>query len=639
MYEYTSSTGENGADYFGIVLPKDVVEIIGLDIRVTDKFVDIDTGNVGFTLEYCNCNDPPTVVKTSGSTLIADLNNKGYLTTKKNAEYVTEYIQCQLEQLPTRNVYNNLGWRIKDDKLYFRGHKLLSTDGMEGSYVGKYAIEPRGTKETLIADMHKCILGKPLLELSMILGLSSCVVGYLNCFMSVSSIVANIYGRSTTGKTTCSKLAVSMCGDPSPGIGKLSLASTWYGTENGLFATLSQNCGYTILLDEIGMKSPNLDVVNFIYGVCSGKPKARADKTGGLALRESWATTFISTGEHSMLNDGKPPDGMSVRVLNFGNLDWTESPEQCRELERFTRDHCGLPIELLAEYMLSLNSKDILYRYQQVIDNLIPALKTNESYKDRTAKMVAILILTGELFQECCQVQFSMTAVRDILLDIVEKNTPEAESLRAYEDIRQMVEKNLSKFETKEGDDVTGMTLLHRSHYGFIQYVDVHLCGRRDRSYTPKEAYAVFILRSVFDEWMKMLGYSNVENILHEWRDVYEILMVKDNTRINYHKRISDGITSNKCIALKFPVEGYVTKEVIEQTISESASAVVLDRILSEIESCVSAEYQQRVEAMLTKRPKDFLKKYFQIKIDSEKVEKHLKNVDKRAKQKKNDNL
>ena len=76
MYEYTSSTGENGADYFGIVLPKDVVEIIGLDIRVTDKFVDIDTGNVGFTLEYCNSNDPPTVVKTSGSTLVADLNSK-----------------------------------------------------------------------------------------------------------------------------------------------------------------------------------------------------------------------------------------------------------------------------------------------------------------------------------------------------------------------------------------------------------------------------------------------------------------------------------------------------------------------------------------------------------------------------------
>ena len=120
--------------------------------------------------------------------------------------------------------------------------------------------------------------------------------------------------------------------------------------------------------------------------------------------------------------------------------------------------------------MLSLNSQDILYRYQQVIDNLIPVLKTNESYKDRTAKMVAILILTGELFQECCQVQFSMKAVRDILLDIVEKNTPEAESLRAYEDIRQMVEINRSMFDTGEGTKLTGMVISHKSHYGFIKY-------------------------------------------------------------------------------------------------------------------------------------------------------------------------
>lgn len=277
--------------------------------------------------------------------------------------------------------------------------------------------------------------------------------------------------------------------------------------------------------------------------------------------------------------------------------------------------------------MLSLNSQDILYRYQQVIDNLIPALKTNESYKDRTAKMVAILILTGELFQECCQVQFSMTAVRDILLDIVEKNTPEAESLRAYEDIRQMVEINRSMFDTGEGTKLTGMIISHKSHYGFIKYFTESVKTPYETRYSPKRECAVFILRNVFDRWMKDLGYSNVENILKEWRDVYSLMFVKDHSRIHFNVkvRLSDGSDTRKCVGIRIPLSSTIKEEDLVKATKESFAVLIQDKAIREIENDIPYEYREYVQELLVQNPRCLID-YFTIILDDERLEEYVKH-------------
>lgn len=65
--KYATATDENGTVYFGTVNPKSKgINVVGTNISVLDKFVDIDTGNVGFTLEYSNCNAPPQLLKPLG---------------------------------------------------------------------------------------------------------------------------------------------------------------------------------------------------------------------------------------------------------------------------------------------------------------------------------------------------------------------------------------------------------------------------------------------------------------------------------------------------------------------------------------------------------------------------------------------
>lgn len=648
--KYATAPDENGTSYFGTVNPKNnKIVPVGKNTTVTNKFVDIDTGDVEFTLEYVNLNAPPTPVTTNGKQLIDDLNRKGYLVGKNTSDIVTDYVREQLDDLQPINVYRNLGWRLKDGKLQFRGHTLLTADNATaGNYVGDYDIAPRGTKEELIADMQKCILGNPYLELSMILGLSSCVVGYLGCFSTVETLVANIYGRSTTGKTTCSNLAVSMCCNPSPGEGKQSLSNTWYGTENGLFATMAQNCGFTILFDEIGMKDKDLDVVNFIYGICSGKPKARARKSGSLAMRRSWNTTFISTGEHSIFTDSKPPDGMNVRVLNFGNMQWTKSPEQCREIERFTQKHCGLPVMLLADYMLTLDSQDVRNRCQKLIDNLITEMDTKKDYKDRIAKIIARLLLTGELFSECCQVQFNIESLKKILLDVVKKSTPESESIRAYDDILQMVELNRDKFQfylgKKEHISTEYDELLpskKKQCYGAIIKMTENF--RIPQSFDYTQERKIYILSTVFDSWMNELGYQNKENILREWR-TSGLIETKDKTHIRCKVRLYDGGPMVPCVCIIIKV----CRELEEREMIISCVDVFGQEVVKCISDCMDYDFYSTDYRKYPKNPNDvelvgkaqlriairsdikrFLHEYVTIKFDKDK---YLKYVEKEMK-------
>lgn len=98
--KYATAPDENGTSYFGTVNPKNnKIVPVGKNITVTNKFVDIDTGDVEFTLEYVNLNAPPTPVTTNGKQLIDDLNRKGYLVGKNTSDIVTDYVREQLDDL------------------------------------------------------------------------------------------------------------------------------------------------------------------------------------------------------------------------------------------------------------------------------------------------------------------------------------------------------------------------------------------------------------------------------------------------------------------------------------------------------------------------------------------------------------
>ena len=99
---------------------------------------------------------------------------------------------------------------------------------------------------------HNEIKGNTALEAMMSIGFSAPIVGYLyRKDKHTDTLIFHMAGKSTTGKTTASKAAISPFGVPDTK-GK-GLFRTWNGTTNAIINSLGGNFGIPLVFDEFSM--------------------------------------------------------------------------------------------------------------------------------------------------------------------------------------------------------------------------------------------------------------------------------------------------------------------------------------------------------------------------------------------------
>lgn len=233
----------------------------------------------------------------------------------------------------------------------------------------------------------------------MIMGLSACTVGYLSHVsdIPVSTFIFDINGKSTTGKTTCAKLAISMGGSVQSRSDKVSLSATCSTTANALYGILNDNFGYPMLFDETGRFGKFHNYMEMIYALADGTDKARMTKNGAISTVKHWSTSILFTGEAPMLDKADKADGLIVRVIPLSNVKWTENKSQAHNVDAFSCKYAGLPIQKLARYICSQSSEEIAALYKYDIDLLADKIPVKEEFRDRIAKFVALLSLTTTL--------------------------------------------------------------------------------------------------------------------------------------------------------------------------------------------------------------------------------------------------
>lgn len=126
---------------------------------------------------------------------------------------------------------------------------------------------------------------------------------------------------------------------------------------------------------------------------------------------------------------------------------------------------------------------------------------------------------------------------------------------------------------------------------------------------------------------MKDLGYSNVENILKEWRDVYSLLFVKDHSRIHFNVkvRLSDGSDTRKCVGIRIPLSSTIKKDDLVKATKESFAVLIQDKAKKEIENDIGYEYREYVQELLVQNPRCLID-YFTIILDDERLEEYVKH-------------
>ena len=180
------------------------------DLKVTKVERIIETGSVLITLQFF-VGGKQTSIRCKLNDLQQELNRAGYPIANNQTGKLFDYIHKQMNKINAQDIHKGIGWLDLDGSLVFRGQKAI---GEKSSYSSNFSIAPNGDLLDFRRDYNNSIFENIPLEASMIMGLSACVMGYLAIVseIPVPSLIFDINGRSTTGKTTCSKLAVSMGG-------------------------------------------------------------------------------------------------------------------------------------------------------------------------------------------------------------------------------------------------------------------------------------------------------------------------------------------------------------------------------------------------------------------------------------------
>jgi putative DNA primase/helicase len=189
--------------------------VLGKAVELRASLVDIETDQITLALEFSSGDKtirreiPREKLTQMG---LLELVAYGADTFPEVAKHYCTFLRDREAGVPRHYVHRGVGWGEYDGTLLFKHHRAV---GFPSSYRGtQYAIAPMGTLAGWQALARAQILGRPWLELALVLGLSAPLVGLISRRTYFDSLFVHIFGTSSTGKTTAARVAVSPWGCP-----------------------------------------------------------------------------------------------------------------------------------------------------------------------------------------------------------------------------------------------------------------------------------------------------------------------------------------------------------------------------------------------------------------------------------------
>lgn len=401
-----------------------------------------------------------------------ELGHLGFDVVKELTKPFVEVIRLQEEHLesigtiPTA-AYTYLGWinLPYDDpntgqtffKLCYRSFKLLGDNRTE-KYIGKYDIMPTGDYNVWRQLMIDEVIPYPTLHLVLIAALSSVIVGLLAMKIPIENPILHLNLPSGKGKSTAGYLAAATAGRPFEGtmsiidedgkvIDKQSVYQSWGATDNAMVATQAGNRGVVTVLNELG-KNLSKNMTRLIFDLSEGSDKKRLNTDLKSRVSQGYSTTFISTGESSLLDkcDSKL-EGLAVRVMEISKP-LTKDAEHANRIKDGCYNNCGFAAPKLANYIIKKGGVDyVLPRYKDWVAKLRARFPEGPSMERFVEKFAALFATTAEIARDALKLPFDIEGLLDFLEEHdrehgAERNT----SATSYDLVIQICRSNPHKF-------------------------------------------------------------------------------------------------------------------------------------------------------------------------------------------------
>lgn len=316
-------------------------------------------------------------------------------------------------------VHSILGFGIYNGIEIYKNYYVKS---INSTYCGEYEIKSKGTKEAWLDMFEKEVLGNPALELICSVSVSSVITSYLGDMYGLQTLIFHLVGNSTSGKSTASKLAISMFGYAD--VKKNGLFSTYNSTENAIMKQLAGRNGVPSALDEISMANTN-SFDNFVYKIHNGSDKDRLNKNSKIIKKEYWSGTLISNGEKSLIESGSKNPGIPNRVIEASNVKWTMSAENAENIAKVIRNNYGHVGVKFAEYIMEIGREKLGRMYEESIERVVKLMSKHtitDTFTKRRANMYAVIYLSANILEKVLDVELNLNGIMNILIDIERKS-------------------------------------------------------------------------------------------------------------------------------------------------------------------------------------------------------------------------
>lgn len=453
---------------------------------------------------------------------IGFLLRKGADVTTWKAKLIINYLVESEKQVKINFHHSQLGWINYRNKYYYAHKEIVANNPVISSnYEGGFNISKRGSVNNWKQLITKYVVGNAELELAMCLGFSSVLVGYINRVLEqhIDSLIFHMSGNSTTGKTTAATVAVSGFGDPREGTH--SLIQSFNGTDNALTNLIANNIGVPLVCDETSLSLMGTQkLVNVLYTWAKNTSKLRLDKNSKPKPRSAWATTIITTGEGSLIDQVNQNEGIRSRVFEFRNTQWTKSASQSNELVKGLSKNYGHGIEPFILHVLSYLPEEFEDLWEKETDLMEKALPESK-FNNRIGRKFALISLTAKFLMDTFEFDLDIEAITNLLVQQEEESLEERViGPKVIEQLKEWLLTNqrsfvINKVQPAESQQIWGRIDVIRKSNKTIAY----------------------ILTSAFEQMLKQYQYSDKSVVLRELDQMKRLVKEKDAKQNKYHNR------------------------------------------------------------------------------------------------------
>jgi hypothetical protein len=305
-----------------------------------------------------------------------------------------------------------------------------------------------GSKKVYLDFLKKTVFPSVELSLALSIGYSAVVASRLSTTYDLGTIIINLCGISSTGKSTAEMLMCSPFACPEFSNNDDSLCFTANSTQNALFSMINGIHGVPFVVDDI-TTNKTLNLTQMIYDLSTGNPKARCNGDG--TLRDGgygWSGIAITSSETPILDSTAQNQGLKVRVLHTQGITWTKDAAEAELVKRTVRQNYGFTGKDFALYVASIPYETLCEKFDESCEVVKNLMQKKDALTSRLANKFAVIHLTVELLNEAFKYGLSANDITERIVRCEQESFEERDNATiAYDHVIDFIAQNYSHFD------------------------------------------------------------------------------------------------------------------------------------------------------------------------------------------------